>query len=324
MNRRLLFAGLAVLVLGLAAWFVLKKNSQSATFNPQEVNFSVKDTAGIDKIFIAQKAGRQTLLTRLDNGWRVNNKYWVDPVQIGHILQAVHDVKVKRPVSKGERERVLASISGKHAKVEIYRKGELVKTYYVGAETNDALGTYYLMEGSENPYVAYLPGWDGVLNVRFNFAEKEFRDRGIFRSMAGTLKEAKVEFPGKPDSSVVLRGKGSYYYIEGVTVPDTARLIAFVKMFERVHFQDYRSNWSAEHRDSVLKFWQPLAVVTVTDSVSEKSEKLSLYVDYREAEYGTGYLHSTGDWVAIYMPAMNQLLRNRNYFVSRKQRLGLK
>ena len=64
---------------------------------------------------------------------------------------------------------VIKTLASEGVKVELYTQNKkLYKTFYIGGETADFLGTYMIMEGAKKAYVIHIPGFNGFLTPRFN------------------------------------------------------------------------------------------------------------------------------------------------------------
>ena len=75
----------AFVVFGAAAiWFM--SHRQTTNLGGADYDFSVKDTASIGKIFIADRANHSVSLTRNGGYWLVNGKYRTRPTPIRNVL----------------------------------------------------------------------------------------------------------------------------------------------------------------------------------------------------------------------------------------------
>ena len=164
----------------VASWLWL--NRSSSTIKGVLRDFAFADTAAVDKIFLADKDGRQvTLVRKDDNSWTVNNKFIARKDAIDNLLYTIKAVEVRSPVGKNLYNNTMKLMSAKSVKVEIYANGELAKTYYVGHPTMDNLGTFMYLEGSTVPFITHIPGFNGFLSTRYFASEAEWRDKSIFR-----------------------------------------------------------------------------------------------------------------------------------------------
>ena len=97
-QNRLLLIVLVILAAGIS-WFIFSRSS--STLGRELQNFSIEDTASIDKIFIADKNGNSSTLDRVNYGsWKVNNKYPVRVDAMKTLLETFHKMKVRNPVAK--------------------------------------------------------------------------------------------------------------------------------------------------------------------------------------------------------------------------------
>ena len=179
---------------GISIYLFKTKNGKT-TLDKEASNFKYKDTAQVDKIFIADKDGKSLMLERLKGTWTVNNTYKARPDIMETLLKTIATVEVKSPVSKLSKENVIKVMASKSIKVEIYSKGNKVKQFYVGHTTQDHLGTYMLLtniETDENysePFVTHIPGFEGFLNTRFITDELDWRDRLVMN-----IRPPKIKF----------------------------------------------------------------------------------------------------------------------------------
>jgi hypothetical protein len=59
--------------------YIYKSKGKTSTIDKEASAFSFKDTASIDKIFLADKDGKQVLLEKKSQGWILDGKYPVRP-----------------------------------------------------------------------------------------------------------------------------------------------------------------------------------------------------------------------------------------------------
>ena len=132
-------------------------------------NFAEESTQDINKIIMEDKSGQSITLEKIDgNRWIVNQKYpaWKD--QIEYTLKVMEDIRVKSSVSESAYNTVMKNLATTAVKIEIYKEDELTKTYYIGGNTNDHLGTYMIMKNSHTPFIMHIPDRrPGILNPKF-------------------------------------------------------------------------------------------------------------------------------------------------------------
>ena len=60
-------------------------------------------------------------------------------------------------------------MSTQRTQVKIFSNKKILKTIYVGGDTQDQLGTYsMILDNSSEPYVLEIPGFKGYLSSRFH------------------------------------------------------------------------------------------------------------------------------------------------------------
>ena len=97
-------------------------------------------------------------------------------------------------------------------RIKLFRHEKLTKTFYVGDDTSDNMGTYMLMEGSKEPFVMVIPSFRGFLSTRFIPDEDIWRDQTIFKIRLKDIQSVKMEFPLTPDSSFIINKTGKFKY----------------------------------------------------------------------------------------------------------------
>ncbi len=159
-----------------------------------EYDFAIPDTASITKIIIADKSPAKVTLTRENGIWMVNGKAPARVDAIAVILETLHHVDMKSYVSKESRPAVLKRLDvfGKH--VEVYSEDKLLKSFSVGTETPDMLGTYMMLDGATEPFAMQLPGFNGYLNSRFFTNESQWRKRTIWGFDNRNIKTIEVNY----------------------------------------------------------------------------------------------------------------------------------
>ncbi len=267
---------LVVLMGSLSFWFIVK--NKKGTISAEMKDFAVKDTAAIDKIFLADKNGRNLTLTREKDGtWKVNGKYGVRMDALETLMQTFARIDVKEPVGKKAQDNVMKMIAAKAVKCEIYQHGELTKAYYVGAETQNKTGTNMIMidlntmKAMERPFVTYIPGFEGYLTTRYFTEERGWRDRTIFKYNPNDIKSIKMEVPYNPTFGYELTVKGNNdYEIKMLSNGKVAQAVdplavkQYLSYFQVLSFESFEVDLRQPEIDSVLKS-QPINILTVTD-----------------------------------------------------------
>ncbi len=202
MKKTLLLAVL-FLVLGGGAWYALRtKATQTTTFQSPDMEFAVKNTGDIGKIFIADRSNRTATLELKDGVWMYNGTWKARPTAVQTLLQTIEKVTVLSTSTQAAQEHMVKTLASEGIKVEIYdKKGAKMKCYYIGGVTNDEKGTYMILENSEQPYVVHVPSFIGQLRVRYFLGDDSWRDRTVFGEKPEQIRSITVEYPQRKNES---------------------------------------------------------------------------------------------------------------------------
>jgi hypothetical protein len=289
-------------ILACISIYFYKTKNTNTTLNKDASNFKFKDTAQIDKIFMADKNGKSVTLDKINGVWMLNNTYKARYDILETLLKTIANVEVKSPVSKLGRENVIKIMASKSIKVEIYSKGEKVKQYYVGHTTQDHLGTYMLLtnldsdENYDEPFITHLPGFEGFLNTRYLTEEIDWRDRLVVGIRPPQIKHIKIEYTDVPDSSYIIdlisMQRFSIKTLKGKEVKyDESKIKQYITYFLNVNCElvlDEKNHVV----DSLSKNGRPFASISITDRNS-KTQSIYLYhkspIASKNENYGVNY-----------------------------------
>jgi len=331
-----------LLVLVITAILVYKNKGKSSTIDKEASDFGLKDTASIDKIFLADKEGKTILLERNPTtGWTLNGKYHVRPDAIEMLLYTIRMVEVKSPVSKSGTNSVIKIMAAKSTKIEIYSKGKKVKQYYVGHATQDHMGTFMLLtnpetdENYEEPFITHIPGFDGFLTTRYNVDNVDWRDRLMIDFRPPQIKQIKLDLHEMPDSSFVIdlfsmQRFGIKSLKTGKQIPfDEEKIKQYIAYFQNVNCEVVLDK---EHRlvDSLKASAIPFASLTIVDrnnkpSVTEFYHKFPIRA--KNEEYGVDYKYdpdrlfvkyNESDYGVAQYFVFGKILQTYQYFVPQK------
>lgn len=205
MKRSTIFILLTIVILA-AIYLAVQWGNEPGVMEMKPDMFQVKDTQAVDKLFITDLNGNSITLEREKLGWRVNDRFLADQVNIANVFEPLVRMRVKSGVSEADLDQVKKDLSVAHKKVEVYRNGQLDKTLYIGPATADGLGNYVYMEGDgpDKPYIVHIPGWNGNIGPRFFVNEREWRSKQLFRLRPETVTELRVIYPGDSAASFAI------------------------------------------------------------------------------------------------------------------------
>jgi len=334
MKKNRLTIIVVILLVLVSLYFMLFKSGFS-TIGQKDNDFAVKDTGSITKIFIANKNNQSVTLTRQSKGqWMVNNHFIARADCINTLLYTINMVTMKDVIDPHSWNTVLKNLSATAIKVEVYEGDNRVKVYYVGQETADELGTYMLLanpeteENFKQPYITYIPGFDGYLTTRYFIKEEDWRDRTIFQYYPYDLKSISIEYPGADSSfRITIAGKNRFV-IDNPQTNQKAR--SFDTMAVKQYLTYYQSiDWEVTapltKKDSIINS-PPVAIMRVED-VKGKVTTLKLFhrkaAETQQEKYNIDYkydpdrlfaLVNDKDFVLVQYFVFGKILQPVSYF----------
>jgi hypothetical protein len=286
MKKNRLVILLLVTLVAIAVFIISKNKHKTLTGN--DADFAIPDTASIDKLFIANKRGATALLEKDNKGnWTINGKYPARRDCIRLLLITFMRAQIKFPAPQASQENLLREIASKGTKCEIYQNKKLIKTWYVGHETQDLKGTFCLLQGAENDkpfntvYAIELPGFIGIILPRFFITEAEWREQKVLSITPDKIKSVTLNLSGFPDSSYTINVMGLHKFdvttLSGKKIQpfDTAAVQQYLSYFMNLYVEYWYTNSTLPVIDSVRKT-KDFLQISLTD-INNKTEVYKFY-----------------------------------------------
>ena len=320
----------------------------SSTFRDKDTDFAVKDTATVNKVFLADKKNRTVLLERINDGeWKLNGTYLARQSGIDLLLETMKNLVPKYPVPKKAHDNIVAQMAAQSIKVEVYQMvyridlfdrirlfphEKLTKTYYVGSATADNMGTFMLLEGSDIPFVVQLLGLRGYVAPRYSTLEKEWRDHTVFKTKLYDISEVVMEIPREPMNSYrVLNGEEGISLISlasGQPMPyDTLKMLNFLTAFTDIRFETLLDEFETDIRDSIITS-QPKNILSLVDKQGNETKIKTFFKPNSDLAFdpeGKVYpydvdklyalVNDETDFVMIQYYVFDKVLRPMSYFM---------
>lgn len=273
---------LVLLVLLALAYYVYTTKGSKSSISDRLKDFAVEDTSSIDKIIISNKNGSVLKLVKTDGVWMANDSIKARKDIIRTLLETIKRVSIKSPVNKAMKDNVMKQLATGAVQVEIFVDGDLEKKYYVGGATQDGLGTFFLLDNSDEPMITHIPGFDGYLTVRYNSNAEVWRDREVFRYYPQNIDIISIEYPNLNKESFNLRISGKDYISLTNKAGDTA-----TNNINGEYLRNYLINYTDVQYENIanpkkIKLGELLlpenliCIITVFDK-SGKSKKVELF-----------------------------------------------
>lgn len=279
---------LGILALSIIAAFLFYRN-----LNHTDVigtrDFAIDQPAKIDKIYLSPNNGKGAylILSREKNGvWYAQNateKCEADSSIINLLLNFfMAKLEVKNPVSDAAKASITQDLMQFGVKTEFYKNGSLYKTMWIGAPTNNHLGTYAFMEKHDRPCIVHVPNFDGFITPYFRISMNEWRTPVIMHVPYESIAKLAVIWPSAKEASFSITkngndlklfdASGNLSPIHGNSV--RAYLDRFTKI-TRATGEPAMINRHIPQRDSILN-GPKLFILEITDKAG-KIHKLTLY-----------------------------------------------
>jgi hypothetical protein len=280
-NNTLYILGALVLVLLVIAFIGSQRRWQSGKVFS---NFAVTDTASITRINLTDREENIVALERISPAdWRLNRMYEANGGVVSSLLRTIYNVEVKGVVPRSQHNTVISDLMAKNTMVEIYQRVprisigrlklfprvKMTKRYYVGGPTPDHHGTYMLLEGSERPFITYVPGQNAFLSLRYSTRESDWRDHTIVALTIQQIESIEVEIPGRPEESFRINKTGErsfevfQFYNQPVTIPlDTPRVLEYLASFRSIKYEGLVNDMDPMRRDSIINS-VPMQTITI-------------------------------------------------------------
>lgn len=273
MKNKGLLIGLAILAIISAFILIGNFNKSTSTVSGNKRDFSIKDTAAVTKVFIADMFNNQVTLTRQSNdSWMVDNAYLANQNTINTLLETMNLITIKSPVSKSKYDMVVRYMAATGIKAEFYLNNQDVpeKVVFLGPSNQTHTGTYMMLENSNSPYLMHIEGFYGFLNPRFSPYTNEWRDKLIVRLTPKEIQKVQIAHSAQPQQNFMINrsAEGQVVVTDGTGIPiknvDTLMAYDYLDRFNGVYFESWEENKTPMYIDSVRKS-TPMQTLQITD-----------------------------------------------------------
>jgi hypothetical protein len=272
---------MVLVVIGLVVYYVYtNKIDTSVSFDRAESNFKVEHVHSIGRIILTHKDGTRSDLKRKAEYWVVNDLHGVRQSNIDHLLRGIQKQHLDHIPNKAATETIIPSMAVNGIHVEIFDvNGVELLNYYVGGVTQDERGTFFLKEGSEQPYCLNIPGFEGGLRARYALRPVDWRDVRFWTEDVEKIDTLKVHYPKKQQHSFMLIRKGADFEIQPLftTTPrkegqPTNKIRSYLTVLTQLACEDYIND--AQEKDSILQMVPFMEMAMIS---KERNSSLKFY-----------------------------------------------
>ena len=301
----IIIAALLVVAAIVAVLFktgVIKTSDDHLSFDA----FAVKDTNNITKIFLADMHGEYVLLQRTNAGWVVQDSIRVMKPIMEEFLTTIASLSVKQVVPKTGQSTIKVDIYQTKPKFKLFGmefgvKERKTKTYYMGPATMDNLSNFALLEGSEDPYIVYVPGFRGFATPIYSTNYADWINHDIYQTKITRIQTAEFVDVEHPEESFKAVKTGARFFDlydyqnQKVVGYDTLKLIDMLSEFRDKNFEDIVLSFTPEKIDSIYRT-QHFKTISITDLEGNTTTmELCYKLNPEEQEDGTVVMEADED-----------------------------
>lgn len=202
-----------VLLLGGLTYVGINKSKEKKDYAElmADRDFNVENLDDIHQIKISPRARLPILLEKKGDKWFVGDRR-ANMNMVTNMLQALKNVKVKYIPSKNATKNVINEINQVGIQIDLYDKDdENFKSFFIGGNTHDERGTYFIMQGETQPYVMTMPYVVGGLRDIFLHQDFEYWDHTYVLLDPEKIVSITADFPkDKPNSFVIKKTDGDF------------------------------------------------------------------------------------------------------------------
>ena len=173
---------LGLALVALVAFLIVRESQSNDDLSPEAYDFALADTASIDRIVLWNRSPDTAILTRESGIWLINGAHPARPDAVEVLLETLYRIRLRGFAPDAATANILSAMSVYGTHVDVSAGGKILKSFTVGTETPDMLGTYFLRDGFGRPVAVHIPGFNGFLSSRFFLRDDLWRHRILWTS----------------------------------------------------------------------------------------------------------------------------------------------
>ncbi len=238
----------AVLIF-LVIFLVLFKNR--SPFGRSDSNFAPKSDQEITSVELSDE-NHSVKLVLTDGVWKVNGKTDARKSGISFLIKALHEIRIKSPVSPDlfENEIVLKEISP--VRVKVYDKRKLLRSFYVYRTTSNRYGNIMKIRERSRPFIVHFPGYEGDIGPIFNPEERFWQPFVIFNLLPSEISSVTLLNNIEPSSSFMIKASGNSFQLSDteneVSGWDTTKVKRYISYYTLVPFESLATDLSESEK----------------------------------------------------------------------------
>ncbi len=322
MKKTLILLGILSILAG--GYFAFLYDRSDSSQCKESIDFAVKDTASIRRInlqyFYEGEPREQILLDRRGPGdWVFNGGYKAVDSHVKTLLETFALIRVRRTLSEKSRDKATALLKRSHMQVEVFSEKGMIKSFQIGTQTKDALGTVMRMTGDlpawceGQPQVVHIPGVEGYLNARFSLDFNLWRENLLFNAKPDALQAVAILYK-EPEASFTLQRQGDGWEIPGEErVLDSAKVAAYLSQFQGKIYGESFAEENFPNKIDTLKTLLP--DITFQLSYQDGSQRrFFLFERTDNLNNFFGWIEGEGDLLTVQHFVIDKFLKKKEDF----------
>ncbi len=200
---------LAALLLLALLVFLIRHYRGTTTLGRWETGFAVKNYERIDRIVICS-GDSEVRLEPEGDVWLLNSRFEARKEAVDQLLQTFGRLRVSSPVPLSQRDDVMKKLAEEAVTVEAAtgRRSRKFRVWSPGRGSP----TYMIRDGSDQPYVVEIVGFEGHVASVFEVDQGYWRTNLLFNYRPGDISEVVVQHREDSAGSFVLRQPQRQHY----------------------------------------------------------------------------------------------------------------
>jgi hypothetical protein len=292
--KKLLFLFGLCLIIALGLYYYKGKPSEVG-FDLKDRSFKITNVEDIGVIYIDRVDYPKIIFTKTPNGWQLNNGRYARTESIGYMTNILKKLTLKYIPNRLGSEGIKERIKKDGIVVKIYdTNSKLMKSFTIGPDMGDGDQTAFLMEGATQPYVMFVPSYDGSIRTRFEFEMNEYETKTVFNEDATKLKSVTVKYPRAKSLSYTIQGiDGTPNVVNAYTLTPLPKvnnksIEAYLSGFNSIGAEYNDSNNA--HREEILKS-EPFAEISIVRK--DGSKRMAIMYSLDNIEFDAQLLSPT-------------------------------
>jgi hypothetical protein len=304
---------LALLVILVAAYFLFVYQSV-----PDNV-FHIADLTEVGTVelqTVAKGEKKEILrLERSEDEWKVNGQYNAITSKVDDFLLLLTQIRVANKIDEKGQESALALLKRNHTKVTIKdRDGSEIKSYLVGATTNQQTTNIMMIEGATKAYLVARPGTEGYISIYYSTNADTWREKLLFELQGDNLQEVNLVYRDSLQGFRLRRtgGNAPWTIAEGVYA-DEDRVKSYLELFDgKVFGESFAGSTFPGMRDSLARRAPDALLYFAT--LKGESGALKLYARPENLNNFFGYMEGSLELFIIQHYVIDKFLKTGDYF----------